>query len=350
MKNSIKKSLTISLSIALANNSLANSEDYKNWIVQTNYNAAGEVSRELHYEDLTISGSQNADIGISATEKGSATFELFTINTESGEIFDDFDPAFVTNYLPVSDISITTPDPTVYSDGIPRTRADKGYTINFDTSGLINPGPGVPTAASQIEYSTQLDKYSVNGKKLKSTGELEAQPPITEDGEHSTEYKPEFSEQNRSALVTHTLSSLPDHGREDDNLEINSVKVKVIQMVTGSIQGIEENKVYSSLPTLTTNVLNIYPKGRSYLVLKRLSDNTETELNIGFFLSNSENALNRKNRSVLGSDLQAFITQDGDYQLFLKHESALGIDNVAQTPEFGVKTSIKVRGSVNTAE
>jgi hypothetical protein len=102
------------------------------------------------------------DLSPLAINPGGAQFELWTVNNVTAADY-LLDSRYVGAYVPVANISIVSEDP--YSL-IPRTRADRPFTVNVTVEGLVTNDPNAPDAAKMVNFLQHLQSYGTSGTEL----------------------------------------------------------------------------------------------------------------------------------------------------------------------------------------
>jgi hypothetical protein len=242
---------------------------YTNFIRQVQFPALenGEyLEKDVSVESI---GTQLSPLAITS---GGARFELWAVRTSHQSEY-LLDSSFVGTYVPTASVSISTEDP--YTT-IPRTRADRAFTVNVTVSGLLTgdtlpDGTAIPDAAKKVNFLHHVQSYGAGG-----TGENINRDNATLS--ETTTITSNVEAQQQSYVVTIPASDLTKvRGEERFSLyslddyqapasQLASQFVQIWPVADGSISGITNGqKVLFAMPQISLTLNDLYPKSSTYL-------------------------------------------------------------------------------------
>lgn len=264
-------------------------------------------------------------------EQGGSLFQLWTI--EQATVKDYLlDQKVVGTYLPKADIVITTVDANRDPvTGVPRTRADKPFTIKTTVSGLLS-GVNLPVAATKVLWEQHLASFTGTTTSI-TPAQATAGTPKT-----ST-----YLTANGLTTVNSGATSLPAvngiaskakgqehfvvHALSDGALsqtQIASAYVQVWPTSSGEITGIDDaQKIRSKAPKLIIKARDLYPESRTYL---QIYEGTQALGTDGTLMSRELDYPNTQNTSVSPQDFTI-----EDYDEYFKKDGTYTIELITET-------------------
>lgn len=321
-------------------------EDYVNFVRQIQQDESG-VEWDVWVDP---NGSQLSPEGVS--EDGSF-FQLWSVhNTSANEFL--LDEQFVTSYTPNGAITVITEDP--YST-VPRTRVDRPYSVIFNVEGLLDPGPDVPLAATQVAVSHEAFLYPDGVHSLENvenpTSAVIQSGSIEDNGMSTLAYTiTNLHATGVSDITTAageeiiTISALADYSVTATVLD--SQRLQVWPIAQATLTGYSENEYYEDVPTLTIELKDLYPSSATYL---RVYPGT-TPVNEVKVVSSSYVLINDsipQDRVLSLEDLDGFFTNEGIHTLEILHETPFGID-VLYSSTINVDRTVEITGAVYSRE
>lgn len=301
--------------------------------------------------DATVAatGERNSPL---AVDEGGARFELWTVLTATQKSY-LLDSTFVSTYSPAAEIAIVTEDPYPL---VPRTRADRPFTVDLKVSGLLGSAATVE-AAKSVKFLRHVQAYPTKG-----TGDTidRTQASLLTQVSIST---------NGSQKLTFPITSIPGSNRAkvrgeerfsvfslaDGDIpesQIISRYVEVWPVADGAIQGINQGqKIGMQLPKLTLILNDLYPESQTYAQIYPGVVGTTSE---GKFIPSSRIPWSSRApldavREVEGSDYGAFLDKEGKWTIEVVTVTPFGTERLASVT-FDVDRTITVNGTVSTIE
>lgn len=297
---------------------------------------------------VAATGAQQSSL---AVESGGARFELWTVKASPLTSY-LLDTKFVGAYIPVAGVNIRSADP--YTT-IPRTRADQPFYVDLTVAGLTDVA-GAPDAAKRIQLLRHVQAYATNG-----TG-------VGLDRTQATLLTTSYLTANGQSTLTYAVTSVPGADRTKvrgeerfsafslaDTLspqsQLASKYIQIWPVATGEIAGITEGQlIKTKMPSITLNVVDVYPSGTIYAqVYKGSAVLGTTGDRLSAQWRNSENYPQNKTLTLSSDDLDNPLRSDGTWTIELLTETPFGIDRLGKVT-FDLKRSIKVNASVTTVE
>ncbi|NWK54427.1 hypothetical protein HW115_02310 [Verrucomicrobiaceae bacterium N1E253] len=304
------------------------------------------IQTELSLSHLDNAGSKAAAEGV----MGRSVFELITTNGESGEET-LLDTVTVSSYLADASIQIQGPQADPYNlipSNTPRTQVGQGFTLNYTISDLLPSGADTPEAASSLLFEHAVYNYA-EGQSSVAQGALpnkKNQSHLSQNGtfEHSLSTSLSAADLTRvRGEETFTVYMKPDN-ENPDYKEIDSAKVIIWPISNGSMSGLIAGKTYSKIPSVTLDLVDLYPGSDTYLEIT--SPALDAPLIYGGRKNTSDVPLTVKYEL---KDLDLVLKKDGVYRIQLLHKSPFET-LVFEDLSFEVSRVIKVNGNIISSE
>lgn len=324
--------------------------DYVNFIRQTQ--ADTEVEWDVSVASTGVSLSPEG-VG----EKGSY-FQLWSIHSPSAHQY-LLDEQYVSSYLPTAKIEIATRDPYT---SVKRTRVDQPFSVKVTVAGLEDgtsglPPEEIPDAALNVAFSHSVVGYPEGSHALSSTGAIEPtmirEGYITANGDTVVTYTmTNLSGTNLTQVEgeeTFTVSSLADYGVASAVLD--SKRLQVWPVATGSISGPDRTVRYTDIPPITVVLDDLYPASETYVRVYRGAPTAapvEPFMLPGSYVMLADSI--PQNRSLLINDVNSYFKKEGPYTLEIIHETPFGFDILYQFHPLLVDRTIEYKGSMFTRE
>lgn len=310
-------------------------------------NIVRQIQQDTNTEwDVTVAAAGNMASSEGVGPLGS-TFELWTTHSTTG-VATELDSKFVSAYTPSATISIVTGDTNATE---PRTRVDKGFTVNMTVSGLLAPGTDIPEAATKVEFDHTLANYP------------EGQHGFGNTAARWTSQNSYDITQNGTTQLTYSVSNLTGtdltkvEGEEVFNISsyadgifpaetLDEKKVVIWPMASAEIKGIETGQSYSILPPITVELTDLYPDSTTFVRVYQ-----------GDASSDPANAVNVNSASVVIDDatpqdrtmtlsaLDSYMASAGTWTVEVLHTTPWGTE-VLTYKSPSVSRTIKVRAGI----
>ena len=182
MKIAIRFTLAIIAVLGLITPAVAN--DYTFFVHQIQMDGDGDAANDLDWDvSVPQEGSQQSPLAINPY---GARFELWAIKSDP---LADYliDTTYVNSYIPVAEVTITSEDPYTV---IPRTRADRPFSVSILTSGMSD-DPNANEAATSVKLIRHVQSYGPGGTGSnidRSLATLLTQGSLEDNGTHEFDY------------------------------------------------------------------------------------------------------------------------------------------------------------------
>ncbi|MDQ8189433.1 hypothetical protein [Roseibacillus persicicus] len=292
----------------------------------------GSVAREGSRVSFAPIPEGGSEFNLWAYRNGPLGLEEHLVDTET-----------VGAYLPKGTLWITTADP--YAGGIPRTRIDQGFTLNFEIEGLRK-GGDAPKAAKKVLLDHNV-AAATGDPKTSNLGPEEdfGQSFLTRNGTGAINFSasniPGTDPYNDSGVETFRLFALPDG--QTAELELSKAEVQVWPMSKATISGVTKSS-YTIAPEVTVDLVNLYPESETWVQVypgpESLGTNG-TRLTESFALVSDV----KPRDSVLRfTKLDSVLLDSGEWTLEVITRTPFGIERIAHT-SINIDRDLALRGS-----
>ncbi len=295
-----------------------------------------------------------------AINPGGARFELWTVKADPLTVY-LLDTRYVGTYVPQADIVIMTGDPTIYN-GVPRTRADKGFIVDITTAGLRTE-PEAPVASKSVKLLRHVQSYGANGDGViidRTQATLTSQVSLVNNAIHRLNYAtnliPGADRSKIRGEERFSVYSLEDY--QSPSAQIASRFVQVWPVSDGTISGLVNNQVIRfSAPTVTFAYRDLYPDSRTYAQVYKGEARSGVQ---GAVVPGSWQPVFQGTPyppiSLTSQNYDSLLDSDGRWTMELVTETPFGIERM-RTPSgqiaavtFNVDRTIEVNSTVTTVE
>jgi hypothetical protein len=331
--------LTTLLACGIA--SPAHAQTFTNFIRQTQY-----PTEVVWDATVAASGSQQSSLAI---DPGGAKFDLWTVQSSPLTSY-LLDSKFVGSYIPLGWVFIFSEDPY---DVIPRTRADRPFTVYTYVSGLLS-GASDPAPSKSVKFLRHVQSYGTgDGIGInRSLATLHTQSSISTNGwqvlSFSTNAVPGSNRAKVRGEERFSVFSLADYQAPESQLA--SKYIQIWPVADGAISGITSGAVIkTAMPQVTLTLNDLYPDSRVFAKVYQGPSSLTAE---GAIVPGSALIVNDsipQNRVLALNDWNAVLTGDGQWTLDLMTTTPFGTERLA-TVSFTLDRAIKVNGSVTTVE
>jgi hypothetical protein len=281
---------------------------------------------------------------------GGARFELWSVKSTPLTSY-LLDTKFVSAYAPSAEVVIRSEDP---HPGIPRTRADRPFSVDITLSGLLT-GTGNPVSSTAVKLLRHVQSYGTGGTGEdvnRSLATLESQSQISTNGTQTLNYTVNsIPGADRSKVVGEerfSVFSLADALAPESQLA--SRYIQIWPVADGSISGITPGaKLRVQLPKLTLTLNDLYPESHTYLQIYRGNPVLGTQGTLIPGSSLVTNSSTPVSRVLLLTNYDAVITGDGLWTMELLTETPFGTDRLDHIT-FEIDRTIELNGTFTTIE
>ncbi len=325
----------------LCSRASAAGEGYVNFIRQTQQNTG--VVYSVNVASTGNAGSQGL------LETGGALFQLYTVDSTGKDYL--LDQKLVGAFLPSATVSIATQDP--YKDpvtGMPRTRADKPFTVTVNVAGIVTGVATAPDSAKRVLLEQHVKNYTAT-KTSYTLAEATSGTPKASSSIYT----------NGNTVLNFASTSLTGadptkvsgeewfvvHALADGTVaqsQIASGRVQIWPVASGSIAGITNNQVIrAKAPSITVTMNDLYPRSDTYVQVYEGSpalNTTGKQLPGSVLVWNDSKS---KSDVLTIPDYDSVFTKDGTYTMELLTATPFGTDRLAYVT-FTVSRNIEVRG------
>ena len=347
---------TVFLASLLFSAFLSAQDGYQFFLDQRNLEGDGFIRTSITQED-----SMQSPMPV---PEGGSEFTVWAVNTPTvgaEEVWTHIGNQIVGAYLPQASIQIITNDP--YAGGIPRTRIDQPFTVNYTVSGLDSTNPEAPPSAMQVLFDRRASKTILTDQILEPdanvTPELVSQDTIDENGSDSTVYFSSLldedpdadSEENlpvdlltTSGIETFTINAFPDGTIA--SLELAKAQVQVWPLPGATFIGIDNNAKYAAVPAFQVQLTKVYPQSQTYL---QIYPGVSAPGTVGTRVGGSILAWNStKTRDGILSfpSIANYLQAEGLYTVEVITVTPFGQD-IVESLTFDFDNTISIRGNFN---
>jgi hypothetical protein len=298
---------------------------------------------------VTAEGQQLSSLPINP---GGARFELWTVKNDPLTVF-LLDTKYVGTYVPIADIIIRTEDPYIYT-GVPRTRADRPFTVDVTVSGLRTEA-SAPTASKSVKLLRHVQSYGVGGTGVglnRSQATLLNQVSLVNNAIHRLSYTvtsiPGADRTKVRGEERFSAFSLEDY--QAPASQLSSMHVQIWPVADGTITGIASNQLIRfKLPQITLTLNDLYPDSRTYAQVYKGSPVLGTQGAVVPGASLIVYEAVPQSRVLTVNNWDAVVTSDGIWTLELLTTTPFGTDRLSHV-SFNVDRTIEMNGTFTTIE
>lgn len=281
---------------------------------------------------------------------GGARFELWTVKSSPLTSY-LLDTRYVGTYVPVANVVIKTEDPYTV---IPRTRADRAFTVQVTTGGLLT-GATVPEASKSVSLLRHVQSYGIggNGENLDRTqATMLSKVSIVQNGLETLSYElnsvPGADRVKVRGEERFSVFSLPDYQAPESQLA--SQFVQIWPVADGSISGISEGEfIRFALPQVTLTINDMYPDSRTYAQVYKGAPKLGMT---GTIVPGSHRVINNsipQDAVLILNGYDEVFDADGLWTMELVTATPFGIDRLAYV-SFTIDRTIELNGTFTTIE
>lgn len=339
--------LAIALTLPLSGDP---ADDYVNFIRQIQADGTGEW-------DISNLESSGEAVSYEGVGEDGSDFELWSIYSPSGDYY-LLDTQFVAAYAPSATITIETADPY---PTIKRTRADQGYTLRVTLSGLVDPEnvtDETPAAAQQAIFKHETYLFpdgvlTLEGQSI--VPEVFEQTYISGNGPYpaspgyivyETTMIPSNDLRYTSGEEHFSVTALADFGVEE--AEIEQQKIQIWPRATASINGLDGQAYYTTVPPISIDLVDLYPTSKTWLRVYpgrwNASPNSGDIVDLWATALLVNDAVPRSASQAFG-ELDEFLTAEGWHTLEVVHETPWGLESLTYQ-EFQVDRTVEFKGNI----
>jgi len=340
----MKRILSLLFHLLFLAGGIAEAQTYTFFIRQTQMPDSSEW-------DLSVSqnGQRNS---LMPVNPGGARFDLWAVKSSPLTSY-LIDSTYVNTYVPAADVQITSSDPYTV---IPRTRADKPFTVTITVNGLTS-DPSAPLAAQQVKLLRHHQSYPANsdGSNIdRSQATLYSQSSLNSNGAHVLNYAqtvlppPNGNYLKIKGEERFSVYSLADFQSPESLL--SSAFIQVWPVATGSVSGINSSTVIKAkAPNVTVNLTDLYPDSVTFAQVYPGPPSLGTAGTLVPGASLVVNGAVSRDGQFFVWDWDSSIPSDGEWTMEILTTTPFGTDRLAYVT-FSVSRSIKVNGSVTSAD
>lgn len=317
-------------------------QDYTYFIRQT------QMPDNTNYDvSVEQDGSRLSEMAINPE---GARFELWTVKSDPLTSY-LLDTTYVNSYIPVAEVEILSEDPY---EVIPRTRADRPFTVNITINGLSS-DPSAPAAAQSVKLIRHVQQYQSKGTGKntdRGNATLLSQGSISSNGTETLEYAltsiPSGDASKARGEERFSVYSLADYQAPESLLDYKFMQVWPV--ATSVLSGIDSGDVITeTLPTLTIALEDLYPDSWTYAQVYQgnpvLGTNGIVVTGSSILVDNSV----PQDETVVINDWDETIGVDGIWTLEVITATPFGTDRLAYVT-FEVDRAMRINGSVTSIE
>jgi hypothetical protein len=284
-------------------------------------------------------------------ESGGALFQLWTVKQDTATDY-LLDQKLVGAYMPTANITIQAMDSY---QGVPRTRADKPFSVKINVGGLVS-GTGVQDAAKRVLLEHHVKNYTTAQPSFTPAQATSGTPKSSASIYTNGPTDLNFAVTNLTGGADPTKVSGEEHfvvhaladGAYTQS-KIAGAHVQVWAVTSGTISGIQPDEVIgSATPPLTVAIYDPYPGSGTYLQATSVKDPANPIRIVGGTW-NQPIERSQPEKQLFPEDYEYAFPVDGDYVLELINESPFGKERLHSVP-IRVDRKLEVRGLLGTLE
>ncbi|WP_035611381.1 hypothetical protein [Haloferula sp. BvORR071] len=286
-----------------------------------------------------------------AINPGGAQFELWTVNNVTAASY-LLESRYVGAYVPMANVTITSEDPYAV---IPRTRADRPYTVSVAVDGLKTNDPNAPAAATMVNFLRHVQSYGATGTGLglnRTQATLLMNDPITTNGGHTYSFAINSVPGTNRAKVRgeerFSVFSLEDY--QAPELQLSSQFIQIWPVADATIAGMTPGQlVRFKLPSVTLTFNDLYPDSHTYAQVYKGSPQLGKS---GTIVPGSSIVINDtvpQSRVLTLVDYDAAFTDDGTWTMEILTKTPFGLERLNYV-SFVLDRTIQMNASVTTTE
>lgn len=346
MKIPNRFTLTIAAVLGLITPALSN--DYTFFVQQIQMDGDGDAANDLDWDvSVPQEGSQQSPLAINPY---GARFELWAIKSDP---LTDYliDTTYVNSYIPVAEVTITSEDPYTV---IPRTRADRPFSVSILTSGMSD-DPSANEAATSVKLIRHVQSYGPGGTGSnvdRSLATLLTQGSLEDNGTHEFDYAlssvPGGDRTKIRGEERFSVFSLADYQAPESQLD--SAFIQVWPIAETSISGLTNGSIIKGIaPEVRIDLVDLYPDSWTYAQVYPGQPVLGTEGTIVPGSSIMIDGTIPRDETVVVADWDSVIEEDGTYTLEVITITPFGADRLSYR-SFEVERTIHLNGAVTSAE
>ncbi len=279
---------------------------------------------------------------------GGSRYELWTVKNSPLTSY-LLDTRYVGSYSPSAEVTIRSEDP--YSL-VPRTRADRPFTVEITINGLIS-GLTAPASAKSVKLLRHVQSYGDGGvgeNLNRSQATLLNQAIISKNGVETLNYDitsvPATNRTKATGEERFSIFTVADLQAPESQLA--SRYIQIWPMADGKIAGITSGeKLRGKMPQLTVTLNDLYPSSDTYVQVYPGGLKSEVEGTRIFSLEWNSSAPLDKEEPV--KDYDAVFKSDGTWTMELLTATPFGIDRLHHVT-FEVSRTLSVNTMLSTFE
>lgn len=325
------------------NSSRGNSSGRDGWtvtLVQKHLESAG-----VYQGAVSMEGSR---VSFAPIPEGGSEFTLWAYRRGPNGLEEHLvDTEVVGAYLPDGNLWITTPDP--FTGGIPRTRIDQGFTLNFEVEGLLE-GADAPEAARKVMLDHKIASAQGDPKDSNLGPKQDFnQSFIDRNGVGSIPFiasnLPGTDPYNDAGVESFNLYALPDG--QIAALELSEAQVQIWPMSTADFSGVDASSTFTIAPEVSVDLVNLYPESETWVQFYRGPEAIGTN---GTRLTENVAIVNDiipRNMTMRFTQLDSILTDNGEWTLEVLTRTPFGIERL-NFLTLNIDRDLKLRGSFQT--
>jgi hypothetical protein len=320
----------------------ASAQSYTNFIRQVQADTGVQWDATVSFQ-----GTQASQLEVPLA---GSRFELWTLLSSPLTSY-LLDTKFVGAYVPSATVAIRTEDPYAL---VPRTRADRPFSVVITTSGLLS-GASFPDASKSVTLFRHVQSYGPGGTGVgidRTQASLLTQASIATNGSQTLSYQVNsVPGSDRTAVrgeERFSVFSLADTVSNVAASQLSSQNLQIWPVARGSIAGITANqKIRFATPFLTVIASDLYPDSRVYTQVYKGAPRLGVS---GTIIPGSAAIVNDsvpQERVILLKDYDSILTEDGQWTMELVTATPFGIDRLSFV-SFTIDRAIRVNSMINT--
>ena len=292
-------------------------------------------------------GSRESELAINPN---GARFELWTVKADPLTSY-LLDTTYVNSYVPVADVRVISEDPY---DVIPRTRADRPFTIEIETNGLSS-DPDAPEAAKSVKLLRHVQAYEGKGtgKNIdRGQATLISEGSVSDNGTHTFTYAitsiPGADRSKVRGEERISAFSMADYQAPESQLDAEFIQIWPVADVT--VTGIGQDDILkNTAPDVTIDLNDLYPDSWTYAQVYKGPQVLGTEGEIVPGSSILVDSSTPKDKKVKLRGWDSVIPDDGLWTFEVITITPFGVERMMNL-SFSVERKLRFNGNVTSVE
>ncbi|WP_018970399.1 hypothetical protein [Rubritalea marina] len=306
--------------------------EYVDYIIETHYDAndlQDGISIPHNLSDLASITSQRPVVH-------KVIYELIAINPSDNADSYILDTKTIYAEAPQAEVTIVSDSSAT---GIPRTRADQPFYVTYTVNNLKEVEDTRLNSAILV-YQTDAGKIFDEDITTNTLAKTKSYNPMSL-----------FTSGTAESLSGSVVFSIVENDQSNTyNDEFASQEILILPKHSGSMTGINDGETYTTLPTVSFTIQNVYPQATVQLRVFKSSEPNNYKA-----IESSATFLNPKDELLSPGELSSvalndgYIDSDGEWTVQWVHTSTAWGEEVVDEVQFTYKSTLNIRARISTS-